>query len=107
VPKYYYTTIPGIIPAPFPGDAKTPGPPIIANPRVLMEHQLMDFKIVAYRADLTDLRRVFRILPRFLERIPLKDPTGHYIELMKVKYYWVETNPVTENDTFVNRWGPL
>jgi hypothetical protein len=107
VPKYYYTEIPGIIPTPFPGDARTAGPAIITNPRVLMEHQLMDFKVTAYRADLVDGRRVFRILARFLERIPLKDVNGHYIELMKVKYYWTATNPVTENDAYLNRWGPL
>lgn len=103
---YYYTTIPAIIPAPFPGDAVKAGPPIITNPRVLMEHQLFDLKIVSYRADLEDGRRVFRTDDRFLERMR-KDAGGYFIELMKVKYYFTATNPVSDQDAFFHEWGPL
>lgn len=103
---YFYTTLPAIIPTPFPGDAKTAGPPIITNPRVLMEHQLFDLRIKTDRADLKDGRRVFRTEDRWLERMQ-KDAVGYFIELMKVRYYWTATNPVTENDGFFHEWGPL
>lgn len=103
---YYYTELPGIIPTPFPGDEKTAGPPIIMNPRVLIEHSIFDFRIVAYRADLTDGRRVFRTEARFTERM-LKDANGFFLSFLNNKYYWTLTNPVTANDTFVHEWGPL
>lgn len=103
---YYFTTILGIIPTPPPGDAKTAGPPIITNPRVLMEHQLMDLKIVTYRADLVDGRRVFRTDEKYLERMR-HDAGGYFIELMKVKYYWSAQDPVTDQDAFFHEWGPL
>ena len=106
MPTYYYTQIPGIIPAPFPGDAKTAGPPIITNPRVLLEHQVFDLRIITYRADLIDGRRVLRTEDRFLERMQ-KDADGYFIEVMKVKYYWTATNPVTDNDGFIHEWGPM
>jgi hypothetical protein len=106
VPTHYYTEVPGVIPHPFPGDAKTSGPAIVTSPRVLMEHQLMDLRVVAYRALPLDGRVVFRIEDRFLTRIPWKDPIGYFIEIMKVKYYWSPTNPVTDG-VFFHEWGPL
>lgn len=106
MPTYFYTALPGIIPAPFPGDAKTPGPAIITNPRLLMEHQLKDLKIVSYRALLVDGRIVFRTDDMWIERMR-KDVDGYFIEVMNVKYYFTTTNPVTDQDAFFHEWGPL
>lgn len=106
VDGFFYAVVPGIIPTPFPGDAVFAGPPVIMSPRVLMEHQLKDRKIVGYRSDLTDGRRIFRVEERFLDKLQ-KDPLGYYVEIIKVKYYFKANNPVTANDTFFHEWGPL
>jgi hypothetical protein len=106
VAKWHYTTLPAIIPAPFPGDAKTPGPAIIQSPRVLMEHVLFDRKIKTERADLVDGRRVFRTRTENLWLMQ-KDANGYFVSFANQKYYWTPTNPVTESDAFLRKWGPL
>lgn len=106
MPKYHYTTLPAIIPAPFPGDAKTAGPPIITSPRVLLEHALFDLKIRTERADLVDGRRVFRTRTENLWLMQ-KDATGYFVATGAKNYYWTPTNPVAETDAFLRRWGPL
>lgn len=103
---YYYTTLPGIIPAPFPGDAKTAGPPVIFSKRVLMEHVLKDFRITAERADLEDRRRIFRVEDRYIDRMQ-KDGTGYFLAFNNQKFYFVPTDPITPADTFIREWGPL
>lgn len=103
---YFYTSLPNIFPVPFPGDAVVAGPPVILNPRVLLEHAIFDRKIRAQRADLLDGRRVFRVEQKFLERMQ-KDAHGYYISIANVKYYWTASNPVLPSDGFFHEWNPL
>lgn len=102
---YFYTQLLGAIPAPFPGDAKTAGPPVIMSDRILMEHALKDRRIVAERADLEDGRRVFRVETRYLWLMQ-KDGTGYYVPFGKKKYYWTEANPISEAE-FIREWVTL
>lgn len=103
---YYYTVLPNIFPVPFPGDAVIPGPPVINNPRVLLEHAIFDRKIRAERVDLLDGRRVFRTLPFFLQRMQ-KDAIGYFIGIAKWKFYFTAANPVAPADGFFHDWNPL
>lgn len=103
---YFYTTIPGVIPAPFPGDANVAGPPVIFSARVLLEHALLATRIDADRADLVDSRRILRVEERFLERMQ-KDGFGYFINIGKTKFYFVAQDPITPADAFVREWSPL
>ena len=105
-PPYYYTSIPGTIPAPFPGDAKTPGPPIIFSDRILLEHALKDLRIVSERADLVDGRRAFRVEERYLWMMQ-KDATGYFIGFSNKKYYFTPTDPVTDADVYLRFWTTM
>lgn len=104
--KYYYTSLAAIIPTPFPGDQKTPGPPVFNSPRIQLEHVLSDLKIRAERADLVDGRRILRTLTENLWLMQ-KDATGYYVGFGKSKYYWTETNPITDADAYLRKWVAL